>query len=401
MKTYVALVVSMAISAQNPRGRALGIPFDGTPGPNNAITDVAGISVGHTTLIRGDGKLVPGQGPVRTGVTAILPRPKGNWDFVMAATFNQNGNGDMTGVNWIEESGFLEGPILLTGTHSVGVVRDAAIHWQIANGRQFVFTYPVVAETFDSLNDANGQHVKPEHAAAALDAAKSGPVPEGAVGGGTGMMCNGFKGGIGTSSRLVTVAGKRYTLGVLVQCNYGGDLHVLGAPVGREITDLRPCTTLPQTRPWAGRRMPPCTPQRAARRDTAEEAAELGRGSIVVVVATDAPLLPHQLKRIARRVGMGLGKLGSWAGNGSGDLFLALSTANAGVGSATGVAKLEMIPNDLIDPLFRATIDATEEAVVNAMLAAPATMMGVDGTRVFGLPGPRLIDVLKKYGRMR
>lgn len=400
-KTYVVLMLSAAIWAQNPRGRALGIPFDGTPGPNNAITDVAGVGVGHTTLIRGEGKLVPGQGPVRTGVTAILPRPKGNWDFVMAATFNQNGNGDMTGVNWIEESGFLEGPILLTGTHSVGVVRDAAIHWQIANGRQFVFTYPVVAETFDSLNDANGQHVKPEHAAAALDAAKGGPVVEGAVGGGTGMMCNGFKGGIGTSSRLVTVAGKQYTLGVLVQCNYGGDLQVLGAPVRREITDLSPCTTLPQTRPWVGRRMPPCTPARASRGDAAEEAAELGRGSIVVVVATDAPLLPHQLKRIARRVGMGLGKLGSWAGNGSGDLFLALSTANPGAGASSGVAKIEMIPNDVIDPLFRATIDATEEAVVNAMLAAPASMTGVDGIRVFGLPGPRLVDVLKKYGRMR
>jgi L-aminopeptidase/D-esterase-like protein len=400
-KTCAIFLFGAALWAQNPRGRALGIPFDGAPGPNNAITDVAGIAVGHTTLIRGDGKLVPGQGPVRTGVTAILPRPKGNWDFVMAATFNQNGNGDMTGVNWIEESGFLEGPILLTGTHSVGVVRDAAIHWQIANGRKFVFTYPIVAETFDSLNDANGQHVKPEHAWAALEAARPGPVTEGAVGGGTGMICNGFKGGIGTSSRLVRVAGKQYTLGVLVQCNYGGDLHILGVPVGREISDLRPCTTLPQTRPWIGSRMPPCTEPRAMRGDAAEEAAEFGRGSIVVIVATDAPLLPHQLKRIARRVGMGLGKLGSWAGNGSGDLFLALSTANAGAGSSTGVAKLEMIPNDAIDPLFRATIDATEEAVVNAMLAAPTVMTGADGVRIFGLPGPRVAGALKKYGRMR
>lgn len=318
----------------------------------------------------------------------------------MAATFNQNGNGDMTGVNWIEESGFLEGPILLTGTHSVGVVRDAAIHWQIAHGRDFVFTYPIVAETFDSMNDANGQHVKPEHAWAALDAAKSGPVEEGAVGGGTGMMCNGFKGGIGTSSRIVTVAGKQYTLGVMVQCNYGGDLHVLGTPVGREITDLKACATLPQTRPWRAR-FPACTTTKASRRDTAEEAADLGRGSIVVVVATDAPLLPHQLKRIARRVGMGLGKLGSWAGNSSGDLFLALSTANPGAGAAAEVAKLEMIPNNAIDPLFRATIDATEEAVVNAMLAAPAVTTGVDGIRVFGLPGTRVVAVLKKYGRIR
>ncbi len=397
----LALVLIGALPAQNPRARALGIPFDGTPGPNNAITDVAGIAVGHTTIIRGEGKLIPGEGPIRTGVTAILPRPKGNWDFVMAATFNQNGNGDMTGVNWIEESGFLEGPILLSGTHSVGVVRDAAIHWQIDQGRQFVFTYPIVAETFDSLNDANGQHVKPEHAWAALNAAKPGPVAEGAVGGGTGMICNGFKGGIGTSSRIVTVAGKQYTLGVLVQCNYGGDLQVLGVPVGREVTDLRACTTLPQTRPWMGTRLRPCPAKQAATRDAAEQAAELGRGSIVVVVATDAPLLSHQLKRIARRVGMGLGKLGSWAGNGSGDLFLALSTANPAAGAANEVTKLEMLPNNVIDPLFRATIGATEEAVVNAMLAAPAVSTGVDGIHIFGLPGPRLVEVLKKYGRMR
>jgi L-aminopeptidase/D-esterase-like protein len=307
----------------------------------------------------------------------------------------------MTGVNWIEESGFLEGPILLTGTHSVGVVRDAAIHWQIDQGRQLVFTYPIVAETFDSLNDANGQHVKPEHAWAALNAAKPGPVQEGAVGGGTGMICNGFKGGIGTSSRIVTVAGKQYTLGVIVQCNYGGDLQVLGVPVGREVTDLRACTTLPQTRPWMGNRLRPCPAKQAATRDAAEQAAELGRGSIVVVVATDAPLLSHQLKRIARRVGMGLGKLGSWAGNGSGDLFLALSTANPGAGSANEVAKLEMLPNNVIDPLFRATIDAAEEAVVNAMLAAPAVSTGVDGIQIFGLPGPRLVEAMKKYGRIR
>lgn len=399
MLTILTLCVAL-LAAQNPRGRELGIPFDGTPGPNNAITDVAGVAVGHTTLIRGEGKLVPGEGPVRTGVTAILPRPKGNWDFVMAATFNQNGNGDMTGINWIEESGFLEGPILLTGTHSVGVVRDAAIHWQAAHGRQFVFTYPIVSETFDSLNDANGQHVKAEHAWAALDAAKSGPVTEGAVGGGTGMICNGFKGGIGTASRIVTAADRQFTIGILVQCNYGGDLEVLGAPVGREITDLRACTTLPQSRPWMQSRMKPCDTARAAHRDTAEEAAELGRGSIVAIVATDAPLLPHQLKRIARRVGMGLGKLGSWAGNGSGDLFLAFSTANATASRGAGIAALEMFPNDAIDPLFRATIQATEEAVVNAMLAAPAAFNGADGMRLFGLPGPRLVEVLRKYGRM-
>ncbi len=404
------LLLAFSAAAQNPRGRALGIPFDGTTGPNNAITDVAGVAVGHATIVKGEGKLVPGEGPVRTGVTAILTRPKGDWGFVMAATFNQNGNGDMTGVNWIEESGFLEGPILLTGTHSVGVVRDAAIHWQIANGRNFIFTYPIVAETFDSLNDSNGQHVKPNHAWQALDAAKPGPVTEGAVGGGTGMMCNGFKGGIGTSSRIVTTAGKQYTLGVLVQCNYGGDLHVLGAPVGREIQDLKRCVTMPQTRPWMSG-APACdaASRRAAHTspsDSATEAVEAGRGSIVIVVATDAPLLPHQLKRIARRAGMGLGKLGSWAGNSSGDLFLAFSTANPGVAGdgqppTQNPAKLEMISNGSIDPLFRATIDATEEAVVNAMLAAPAVTTGVDGLRAYGLPGNRLVEVLKKYGRMK
>ena len=398
----LALVAPSVAAAQNPRGRALGIPFEGKTGPNNAITDVPGVAVGHATVIKGEGKLVPGEGPIRTGVTAILPRPKGNWDFVMAATFNQNGNGDMTGVNWIEESGFLEGPILLTGTHSVGVVRDAALQWQLAQGRQFVFTYPVVAETFDFLNDANGQHVKPAHAWAALDAAKPGPVVEGPVGGGTGMGCNGFKGGIGTSSRIVNLFGQDYTIGVILQCNYGGDLQVLGVPVGREISDLKLCATLPQTRSWiAG--VPGCGAPSPAppNPDAAEDAAKLGRGSIVVIVATDAPLVTHQLKRIARRVGMGLGKLGSWAGNGSGDLFLAFSTANPGASKEGALAKLEMVPNDAIDPFFRATIAATEEAVVNAMLAAPPTFTGVDGLRISGLPGDRLVTAMRKYGRMK
>jgi L-aminopeptidase/D-esterase-like protein len=388
--------------ALRPRARDLGLPFTNPTGPWNAITDVPGVAVGHATIIEGEGKLVPGQGPIRTGVTAILPRPKGSWDFVMAATFNQNGNGDMTGVNWIEESGFLEGPILLTGTHSVGVVRDAALQWEIAQGRQFVFTYPVVAETFDFLNDANGEHVKPAHARAALDAASGGPVTEGAVGGGTGMGCNGFKGGIGTSSRVVSVLGHDYTLGVLVQCNYGGDLQVLGVPVGREITDLRTCATLPQTRPWLAD-LPKCDDAgpSAARADAAEESARLGRGSIVIVVATDAPLLSHQLKRVARRVGMGLGKLGSWAGNSSGDLFLAFSTANPDAATTKALARLEMVPNEQINPFFRATIDATEEAVVNAMLAAPPVTTGADGIRIYGLPGDRLVAAMKKYGRMK
>ncbi len=339
-------------------------------------------------------------------MTAILPRPRGNWDPVFAATFNQNGNGDMTGINWIKESGFMEGPILLTGTHSVGTVRDAAIQWQARNGRDFVFTYPVVAETFDYLNDANGEHVKPEHALQALDRAQPGRVEEGAVGGGTGMGCNGFKGGIGTASRVLSAGNGGYTIGVLVQCNYGGDLRILGVPIRPEITDLRTCTVLPQplTRPWT-RSMPPCAPGGApatppAGADDAADADHDRRGSIIVIVATDAPLLPHQLERIARRVGMGLGRLGSMAGNSSGDLFLAFSTANAGAAAPTGTPALTMLPNDRIDPLFMATIDATEEAVVNAMLAAQ-TMTGADGIRVFGLPGERVVAALKKYGRMK
>ena len=397
----LAAVTAIPGVAQNrPRGRDLGIPFPGQTGPANAITDVAGVAVGHVTLIEGEGKLVPGKGPIRTGVTAILPRPRGNWDPVFAATFNQNGNGDMTGINWIKESGFMEGPILLTGTHSVGTVRDAAIQWQVKNGREFIFTYPIVAETFDFLNDANGEHVKAAHAFAALDNAKPGRVEEGGVGGGTGMGCNGFKGGIGTASRVLTAAQGGYTIGVLVQCNYGGDLRILGVPIRSEITDLPTCTVLPQplSRPWTAG-IPPCS---AAKRSAVDagDAEHEGRGSIIVIVATDAPLLPHQLERIARRVSLGLGRLGSFAGNSSGDLFLAFSTANPGAAKPEGTPSLNMLPNDRIDPLFRATIEATEEAVVNAMLAAQ-TMTGADGIRVFGLPGDRVVEILRKYNRMK
>jgi L-aminopeptidase/D-esterase-like protein len=397
----IAITALSATAQTRPRGRDLGIPFPGQTGPMNGITDVPGVAVGHVTLIEGEGKLVLGKGPIRTGVTAILPRSRGNWDPVFAATFNQNGNGDMTGINWIKESGFLEGPILLTGTHSVGTVRDAAIQWQLKNGREFIFTYPIVAETFDFLNDANGEHVKAVHAFDALDRAKPGRVEEGAVGGGTGMGCNGFKGGIGTSSRVVTASQGGYTVGVLVQCNYGGDLRILGVPIRPEITDLRTCTTLqgPLSRPWTVG-IPPCPATgRGARRDGRLDDHE-GRGSIIVIVATDAPLLPHQLERIARRVSLGMGRLGSFAGNSSGDLFLAFSTANAGAAKPDGTPSLVMLPNDRIDPLFGATIDATEEAVVNAMLAAQ-TMTGADGIRVFGLPGDRVVAAMRKYNRMK
>src|SRR5688572_1822282 len=308
----LTILITLAAQAQTrPRGRELGIPFPGQTGPTNAITDVAGVAVGHVTLIEGEGKLIPGKGPIRTGVTAILPRPRGNWDPVFAATFNLNGNGDMTGINWIKESGFLEGPILLTGTHSVGTVRDAAIQWQLKNGREFIFTYPIVAETFDFLNDANGEHVKAIHAFEALDRAKPGRVEEGAVGGGTGMGCNGFKGGIGTSSRVLTASQGGYTIGVLVQCNYGGDLRILGVPIRSEITDLRTCTILqgPSSRPWTAG-IPPCPTSPATGRGARSNGRlddHEGRGSIIVIVATDAPLLPHQLERIARRVSLGMG----------------------------------------------------------------------------------------------
>ncbi len=400
----VSLVAATAISTPaqtRPRGRDLGIPFHGRPGPLNAITDVAGIAVGHVTIIEGEGKIIPGKGPIRTGVTAILPRPRGNWDPVFAATYNQNGNGDMTGINWIKESGFMEGPILLTGTHSVGTVRDAAIQWQAKNGREFVFTYPIVAETFDFLNDANGEHVKASHAFEALDRARPGRVEEGAVGGGTGMGCNSFKGGIGTSSRVLSPTQGGYTVGVLVQCNYGGDLRILGVPILPEITDLGICTVLrqPLSRPWTSFVRPCPATGRGARSDGSVGEHE-GRGSIIVVVATDAPLLPHQLDRIARRVSLGMGRLGSFASNQSGDLFLAFSTANANAAKPDGTPALTMLPNDRIDPLFVATIDATEEAVVNAMLAAQ-TMTGADGIRVFGLPGDRVVAALKKYNRMK
>jgi D-aminopeptidase len=394
----LAMLCTATLFAQaKPRGRELGIPFPGTPGPNNAITDVSGIAVGHATIIRGSGKLVVGQGPVRTGVTAILTRPKGDWNPVFAATFALNGNGDMTGTQWIAESGFLEGPILLTGTHSVGTVRDAAIQWQLKNGREFSFTYPVVAETFDYLSDPNGQHVKPEHAFAALDSATTGRVVEGAVGGGTGMGCNDWKGGIGTSSRKLPAGAGGFTVGVLVQCNFGGSLRILGVPIvtPAEHRYCRVTDTIPGGR-W--NRLQRCGDNGTIGSADINGSDLRERGSIIIIVATDAPLLPHQLARLTRRVGMGLGRLGSWASNFSGDLFLAFSTANRGA-TQDSTATLTMWPNERMDPLFRATIDATEEAVVNAMLAAETTE-GSDGVRVPGLPGSVVVEQLRKAGRM-
>jgi L-aminopeptidase/D-esterase-like protein len=372
---------ALAASEPRPRARDLGVPFDGTPGPLNAITDVAGVLVGHTTLISGNGKLVVGQGPVRTGVTAVLPRGAVSVQrFSFAGWFAQNGNGEMTGTTWVEESGFLEGPVLITNTHSVGVVRDALIAWRVAHGppdaTESWWSLPVVAETWDGwLNDINGFHVRPEHVFHALDSAHSGAVEEGAVGGGTGMICNGFKGGIGTSSRQLTDKDGGYLLGVLVQCNYGTrqNLRIAGIPVGREIPSEDPYAWVPS--------------------DLAE------RGSIIVVVATNAPLLPHQLKRIARRVSLGIGRNGSIASNGSGDIFIAFSTANPGASDVDRVVDLRMVPNDSLNPLFAATVQATEEAIVNAMVAAE-DMTGIDGHHVRALPHDKLRAVLAKYHRL-
>jgi len=366
-----------------PRARDLGVPFDGTPGPNNAITDVAGVTVGHTTLISGEGKLVVGKGPVRTGVTAVLPRGKDTMmNPVFAGWFSQNGNGEMTGTTWVEESGFLEGPVMITNTHSVGVVRDAVIQWRVTHGKPdgsgYWWSLPVVAETWDGyLNDINGFHVKPEHAFHAIDTAHGGAVEEGVVGGGTGMVCNGFKGGIGTASRKLSDKDGGYTVGVLVQCNYGSrqNLRIAGVPVGREVTG---------TEPQAYDYQP-------------SEISE--RGSIIVVVATDAPLLSHQLKRLARRVSLGLGREGSISGNGSGDIFIAFSTANFGAGTAKDAVDVKMLPNDSMDPIFAATVQCVEESVVNAMVAAETTT-GIDGHKVIALPHDQLRAILKKYNRL-
>jgi D-aminopeptidase len=370
-----------AAGENKPRARELGVPFEGTPGPLNAITDVAGVEVGHTTLIEGHGPLVVGKGPVRTGVTAVLPRGKKNRHGVFAGWFSLNGNGEMTGTTWIDEAGTLDGPIMITNTHSVGVVRDAVIEWLIRRDPKITWTLPVVTETYDGfLNDINGFHVKKEHAFAALDGAKTGRVAEGNVGGGTGMCVFRFKGGIGTSSRKLPADDGGYTLGVLVQANFGQchHLRVAGVPVGREITDLVRVEGRPQT-PDA-------------------EPAEDG-GSIIIVVATDAPLLPHQLERLVKRAALGLGRAGGVAEHTSGDIFIAFSTANPGVTDGQSVTDVKMLPNDRITPLFEATVQATEESIVNAMVAAE-TMVGINGNTAFAIPHDRLRAVLKKYNRL-
>ena len=368
----LALAAVLATAQTKPRARGLGIRLEGAPGPLNAITDVAGVEVGHRTIISGES--------VRTGVTAVWPRGKPSNDPVFGGFFSQNGNGDMTGTHWLEESGFLDGPVLITNTHSVGVVRDAYLAWLVKNARVpgtnvfpgGYFTYPIVAETYDGfLNDINGFHVKPEDVARALESAAGGAVPEGNVGGGTGMVCYGFKGGIGTSSRQLPAAAGGYTVGVLVQCNCGSQrqLRIGGLLVGEELASP-----------------PVASAGRPYREDT---------GSIIIVVATDAPLLPHQTKRLARRATMGLARTGSTSGNGSGDIFIAFSTANPRAAAAKESTNVSMIPNESLNPVFEATVQATEEAIINAMMAAE-TMTGFSGHRVSALPQDRLRELLQK-----
>jgi D-aminopeptidase len=393
------LLLPAGLQAQKPRERDLELPIGGTPGTLDAITDVAGVEVGHTTLISGTGKLVVGAGPVRTGVTVVHPRGKANSDPVFAAWFTLNGNGEMTGTTWVQESGLLEGPIAITNTHSVGVVRDAIIQWEVAQKNALQpWWLPVVAETYDGgLNDINGFHVKPDHVLAALDGASGGLPKEGAVGGGTGMVCHGFKGGIGTASRKLSVEQGGYTVGVLVQCNYGSrrDLRIGGVPVGEEIADLQGC--IANNDP-----VPPGSPRRPCdeRRGAGDADASMDQGSIIVVVATDAPLLPHQLKRLAARVSLGIGRQGGFGGNSSGDIFIAFSTANPRAWfNDQPVTDVKMLPNDRITPLFQATAQATEAAITNALLAAE-TMTGANDLRIYALPVDRLLAAMRKYGRL-
>lgn len=392
-------VFALDLGAQaKPRARDLGVSFDGMSGPLNAITDVPGVEVGQVTLISGEGKLVVGSGPVRTGVTAILPRGRLSTDPVFAGWFALNGNGEMTGTTWVQESGFLEGPVSITNTHSVGVVRDAVIDWMVRRPTGQPWALPVVAETYDGLlNDINGFHVKAEHAVRALDDARSGPVAEGAVGGGTGMVCFGFKGGIGTASRRLDAQSGGFTVGVLVQCNAGrrSELRIAGVPVGREIADLTPCKSSGEAATGFARNIRPCD---ATALMPSDERLE-GMGSIIVIVATDAPLLPLQLRRLAIRAALGVGVTGGKGENSSGDLIIAFSTANPGASQDTGLVKPVMLPNARMNPLFSATVQATEEAIVNAMVAAD-TMTGANGVRVFALPHDRLRAALRKYNRL-
>ena len=377
----ITLISSIAFS-QKPRARDIGVQFEGTPGRFNAITDVKGVEVGHSTIIIGSGKNEIGKGPVRTGVTAIFPRGK-KFSPVYANWYSLNGNGEMTGTTWVTESGFLETPIMITNTNSVGVVRDAVLKWFVDTNwygdDQWWYTYPVVGETYDGfLNDIYGFHVQEKHVYEAIENAKSGPVAEGNIGGGTGMLTLGFKGGIGTSSRKVKINNKTYTLGAIVQSNFGSkrNLTISGVPIGKELKDT---LNLVFNAPPANKR-------------------QEGDGSIIVIVATDAPLFPHQLKRIAHRIPIGIGAVGGRGSNGSGDIFLAFSTANPKAFNRKNSGSVKTFPNDKITPLFEATVQVVEESIINAMIAAE-TMEGINNNKAYALPHGKLMEILKKYNR--
>ncbi|SDU12125.1 L-aminopeptidase/D-esterase [Polaribacter sp. Hel1_33_78] len=381
--TSILLLTCFTLFSQKPRARDLGIQFDGITGKYNAITDVQGVAVGHSTIISGEGENKLGKGPVRTGVTAVFPSGKkkrplyANW-------YSLNGNGEMTGTTWITESGFLETPIMLTNSFSVGTVSEATLKWMVNNSwseDDWWWTFPVVAETYDGfLNDIYGFKVKEEHVLAAINNTSQGFVEEGNVGGGTGMISFGFKAGIGTSSRILKFPNKDYTVGVLVQSNFGDKsrFRIDGVPIGKELKDT---LDLKFNAPPKSRR-------------------KNGDGSIIVIVATDAPLLPYQLKRIVHRVPIGIGKLGGIGSNGSGDIFIAFSTANKNAYIRKGKASVETLSNDWMNDIFEATIQAVEEAVINAMVSAE-TMEGINGNKAYALPKKKLIEIMKKYNRIK
>ena len=383
---FIGLLSCYQVYSQKPRARDLGIPFVGTPGAFNAITDVKGVEVGYSTIITGKGNNTVGNGPVRTGVTAIFPRGKAKkFSPVYANWYSLNGNGEMTGTTWVTESGFLETPIMITNTNSVGVVRDAVLKWYVDtdwySGEDWWYTYPVVAETYDGfLNDIYGFHVKEKHVLEAIENSSSGQIAEGNIGGGTGMMCLGFKGGTGTSSRVLKIKDSSYTVGAIVQSNFGAkrNLSIAGVPVGVELKD-----TLNSV--FNG-------PPKSRRQE--------GDGSIIVIVATDVPLLPHQLKRIAQRIPLGIGIVGGRGSNGSGDIFLAFSTANEGAFNRDDIASITSMPNDLLMPVFEATVQVVEEAIINAMIAAE-TMEGINGNTSYAIPHDVLVETLQKYNRIK
>ena len=383
---FIGLLSCYQVYSQKPRARDLGIPFVGTPGVFNAITDVKGVEVGYSTIITGKGENTVGNGPVRTGVTAIFPRGKAKkFSPVYANWYSLNGNGEMTGTTWVTESGFLETPIMITNTNSVGVVRDAVLKWYVDtdwySGEDWWYTYPVVAETYDGfLNDIYGFHVKEKHVLEAIENSSSGQIAEGNIGGGTGMMCLGFKGGTGTSSRVLKIKDSSYTVGAIVQSNFGAkrNLSIAGVPVGVELKD-----TLNSV--FNG-------PPKSRRQE--------GDGSIIVIVATDVPLLPHQLKRIAQRIPLGIGIVGGRGSNGSGDIFLAFSTANEGAFNRDDIASITSMPNDLLMPVFEATVQVVEEAIINAMIAAE-TMEGINGNTSYAIPHDVLVETLQKYNRIK